>query len=268
MNSQLENQHVLITGTNSGIGFGLMQHYAAQGWRVTAVNRRKDESLEKKFPKVNFQYFDVRDMDSIRTYFKEAATTNRLPSIYILSAGINKVDNLDGFSIDVYQEVMDINLMGVMNFVSEALRYRKNRATTFVAASSTSNLFANPNCLGYFVSKLALYRSFQMFNRAYRKDGMRFKSVVLGPVATGIFVSGKLASKLQSTVRDVITVSVDQAVPPIVRFIHSNRETLYYPKSAVLLMFALRIANMILPGFYKGSAPSSSSRQTLESVVI
>lgn len=252
---RLDNQRILITGTTSGIGLGLMKHYAAQGWTVTAVNRRRDEALEKQFPKVDFQHFDVRDLDAARKYFREAAAANRLPSLYFLSAGVNKVDNVDGFDMDVFREVVEIDLMGVMNLVSAALPYRRGKKSVFVAVSSTTNIFANPNCMGYFVSKLALHRSFQLFDQAYRKDGLRFKSIVLGPVATGIFVSGKLASKLQSTVRDLITVSVDDAVPPIARFIHSNCKTLYYSKPAVLLMLALRLANMILPGFYKGSAP-------------
>ncbi len=250
-----ENQHILITGTTSGIGLGILKHYHAEGWTVTAVNRTKNESLEKQFPGVDFQHFDVRDLESIKKYFRDAAGRNQIPTLYFLSAGVNKVDNDEDFSVDVFKEVMDINYQGVMNFVAEALPRVLGKKAMFVGASSTTNLFANPNCVGYFVSKLAVYRTFKMMDQKHRAGGIRFKSIVLGPVATGIFVSSKLASKLQSFVRDAIRVTVEESVPKIVRFIDSNCGTFYYPKPAVLLFITLRFVNNVFPGFYKGSAP-------------
>jgi len=92
---------------------------------------------------------------------------------------------------------------------------------------------------------------------AHKNRGIRFKTLVLGPVATNIFGSAKLASKVQETVRDLITVSVDQAVGSIVRFIHSDRQAFFYPKHSCLLYYAVRIATSIFPRLYKGSAPSS-----------
>ncbi len=218
------------------------------------MNRRRDPALEQQFPRVKFVHCDVRDLESIRRYFREAAGSNELPSLYFLSAGINKVDNVGGFSIDTFREVMEINLMGVMNFVSSALPYLTGREGVFVAASSTSNIFPNPNCLGYYVSKLTLYEIFKKMDQIYRKRGIRFKTLVLGPIATNIFVSGQLASKTQSAVREAITVRVEEAVPVIARFLHSGRQVLYYPKRACALFHTLRIVNSLLP-LYKGSAP-------------
>lgn len=260
MHNLTDNQHILITGTTSGIGLGILKHYHAQGWTVTAVNRRRDEAMEKQFAGVDFQHFDVRDLDSVKKYFQSAAAQNKIPTLYFLSAGVNKVDNVGDFSLDIFKEVMDINYQGVMNFVAEALPRVRGRKAVFIGASSTTNLFANPNCVGYFVSKLAVYRTFKMMDQKYRTQGIRFKSIVLGPVATGIFVSGKLASKLQGYVRDVITVTVDESIPKIVRFIHSGCDTFYYPKLAVLLFLSLRLVSMVFPNFYKGSAPTTSDK--------
>ncbi len=256
MSEITDNRHILITGTTSGIGLGILKHYHAQGWTVTAVNRTQNDALEKQFPGTDFQHFDVRDLASVKKYFTEAAAKNKIPTLYFLSAGVNKVDNVGDFDLEIFKEVMDINYQGVMNFVAEALPRVQGRRAVFVGASSTTNLFANPNCVGYFVSKLAIYRTFKMMDQKYRASGIRFKSIILGPVATGIFVSGKLSSKLQATVRDVITVTVEESVPKIVRFIHSNCTAFYYPKLAVLLFITLRIINNLIPGFYKGSAPS------------
>jgi len=228
------------------------------GWRVTAVNRREDPKLEASFLGVAFLHFDVRDSKAIERYFVEANSAKQLPSVYVLSAGINKVDNLVEFSTEIFREVLDVNLLGVLNFVGTALPYLKDQKAIFVGVSSTTNIFPNPNCLGYYVSKLAIYELFRMMDRRYRTKGIRFKTLVLGPVATNIFASGKLASRLQAAVRDMITISVDDLVGPAIDFIHSSRQTWFFPKSSCALYLALRIANSILP-FYKGSAPTETS---------
>ncbi len=250
-------KHILITGTTSGIGQGIMKHYVSQGWKVTAFNRRKDENLEKQYPQVEFKLIDVRDVPAIKKYFEEASKTG-LPSMYFLGAGINKVDNVGGFSLETFREVTEINLFGVLNVLSEALprlQGAEKEPVTFICASSTTNIFANPNCLSYYVTKFAVYKIFQMMGQAYKGRGIAFKSIVLGPVATNIFVSGKLASKMQAMARDIIMVTVDDAIPKIVKFIHSSCKVFYYPKPAVLLFTALRLVTTFYPGFYKGSAP-------------
>ncbi len=253
-----ENKHILITGTTSGIGLGILKHYHALGWKITAFNRRADASLEEKFPKARFYHCNVRDSEGIKSYFKQASETNDLPEIYFLSAGINRVDNAGDFSVETFREVMETNLMGVLNFVGKALPYVTGKNAIFVAASSTSNIFPNPNCIGYYLSKLSLYESFKILERSHGKNGIHFKTLILGPVATNIFVSGQLTSKVQSAVRDFITVSVDRAIPPIVRFIHSDRKVLYYPKLACALFYTLRTVTTLFPGFYKGSVPPAA----------
>jgi len=250
-----ERNHILITGATSGIGLGLLKAYYSMGWQVTAINRRVDAALEAQFPNVRFHHFDVRDLQAVERYFDEAARLNELPSLYFLSAGINKVDNVGDFSLQIFREVLEVNLMGVLNFVSVALRHAADEKMMFVCTSSTTNFFPNPNCTGYYVSKLALYQLFKRLDKLHRDQGTRFKTLVLGPISTNIFISGKLASKLQSKVRDLITVSVEEAVPPIVRFISSGRRTFFYPKLSCALFVLLMIVQSLYPGFYKGSAP-------------
>jgi len=253
--------HILITGTTSGIGLGILKYFTSLGWKVTAINRRNDPVHECSFPNANFEHFDVQDLTAVREYFRAAAASGEIPSVYFLNAGINRVDNVDGFQIKTFREVMEINLFGVMNFVSEALPLVDHHPCLFIVVSSTSNIFPNPNCLGYFASKLAAHEIFSALDRVNRPKGVRFKSIILGPVATNIFVSGKLASKLQARVRDLITLRVDHVVPSIVRFMKSDRQALFYPKRSVYLYRLLRLISKILPGFYRGSAPPARSNQ-------
>jgi len=254
-------RRVLITGTTSGIGHGLMSHYDKEGWQVVAFNRREDKELESRFPGVQFIHTDVRDRERIRAYFREAHQKNELPELYYLNAGINKPDNLGHFSIDPFQEVMDINLTGVLNYLDAAMPYLTGKKAVFVATSSTSNIVPNPNNLGYHISKWAEAKIFKLLNERYKKQGWTFKVLILGPVATRIFVGRVQAFKFQSRVRDFLTLSVESTIPKIVRFVHSPRKVFYYPKKAVFVFLLADLAKKIIPGFYKGSvSPSKGER--------
>ena len=245
---------VLITGTTSGIGRGLMASYHRQEWDIVAFNRREDKELESQFPGVQFVHIDVQDRVGIQNYFREASAKNQIPEVYYLNAGINKVDNLDGFSLDTFQEVMATNLGGVLNFVDAALPYLSGKKAVFVVSSSTSNIFPNPNNLGYYLSKVAVEKMFRMFDQRYAKKGWVFKVLILSPIATNIFVGGKLASKLQMQIRNFLTVSVDEAVPAIVKFVQSRRKVFYYTNTAVVFFCLTALIKKIIPGFYQGSA--------------
>ena len=253
---------VLITGTTSGIGRELMQHYHREGWQVVAFNRRQDQELESHFPGVQFCHADVRNREAIRDYFRQASARGTLPELYYLNAGINQADCLDTFSLDAFQEVWDINLIGVLNFIDAALPCLRGKTATFVASSSTSNIFPNPNNVAYYISKLAEEKIFRMLDQKYRSLGWRFKVLILSPIATDIFVGGALASKLQNLVRAWMTVPVEKAIPVIVRFAHSRRPVLYYKRSAALLFSLAALVKRFVPAFYQGSVCQKEEAKT------
>jgi uncharacterized oxidoreductase len=247
------DRRVLITGTTSGIGRGLLEHYAKAGWAVTAFNRRSDPETAARFPNARFVLADVRDRAKVEDYFREAAAKGELPELYFLNAGINRGDTYDRFDLGTFQDVMDINLTGVLNFVAAAMPHLSDRKAVFVTSSSTSNIFPNPCNLGYFVSKKASAEMFALLDRRYRARGWRFKTMILGPIATNIAVGSTLSSRLQSAVRDFLMMKVEQAVPDIERFVASDATTLYYPKKALAVFLAAAAATKVLPGLYQGS---------------
>lgn len=242
---------ILITGATSGIGLGILKAYYEKGWEVTAINRRQVPELENQFPKARFEHFDVRDAGAVKRYFEEATRKEELPAIYFLSAGINKPDNAEFFSIDVFREVLETDLTSVFEFIAHALPLAKE-GTIFVGASSTTNIFPNPSCLAYCISKRGLHDAFKLLDHKHKDNGIRFKSLILGPIATNIFAPGGTLSKAQTMVRNALTVSVETSIPPMVRFIEGNCQAFYYPKFSCLFFWALNCVNKIIP-LYGGS---------------
>ena len=63
---QLKNVNsVLITGTTSGLGRGLLEHYVERAVKVISVNRRRVAELEGRYPSVRFECLDVRSAQEV-----------------------------------------------------------------------------------------------------------------------------------------------------------------------------------------------------------
>ena len=56
---------VLITGTTSGVGRALLEHYVKSGVKVISVNRRRVADVESHYPSVRFECVDVRCAEDV-----------------------------------------------------------------------------------------------------------------------------------------------------------------------------------------------------------
>lgn len=257
--------HVLITGTTSGLGRALLEYYTSQGIEVTAVNRRTLPEVESLYPRANFHLSDVRFKQQIFDLVRTLEKKNNLPDLFILNAGINRVDNDTCFDIDVFDEAMDTNLRGILNFVVPLTRLEsKSKKVTVVAISSMGADLPNPYCLGYHVSKRALTACFDVFSEMYEGTNLSFKQVLLGPVPTGILDTSSKFPKIMSDIKKIFSVSLPDAVRSLAAFSQSNRKKLVLPWRAFFLFRTIRFAQNFLPGFYRGrKTMSGSSRHSV-----
>ena len=82
---------VLITGTTSGIGRGLLKFYREAGLRLITVNRR--EISDELHEGVNSFVLDISNEHDVGMLFNELSETSAMPDVFVLNAGINKIDN-------------------------------------------------------------------------------------------------------------------------------------------------------------------------------
>ena len=244
---------VLITGTTSGLGRALLDHYAGSGAEVVAVNRRRVPELEAQYPTVRFEHLDVRSTDEVDKLIRGLAASNRLPELFILNAGINRVDNDESFQLSAYKEVVDTNLYGVLSFVAPLTQVPASPARRHVVAiSSMSGYAGNPYGLGYHTSKKALTACFDTWSRMYAGTDLIFQQVMLGPVKTGIFtMEGKFPSWMV-WLRDRCSASLPDTVRAIARFAQTCKRVLIYPPQALPLFLAMGLGQRLGRGLFQG----------------
>jgi NAD(P)-dependent dehydrogenase (short-subunit alcohol dehydrogenase family) len=243
---------VLITGTTSGVGRALLEHYVRGGTQVIAVNRRRVAGLEAQFPSVRFECVDVRDAAAVDTLVRGLAADDRLPDVFILNAGINRVDNDEAFELAPFREVMDTNLYGVLSFVGPLSRLPGRVPCHVVAISSLATCAGNPYALGYSTSKRALTLCFEVWARMYVGTDLVFQQVLLGPVPTAIYTMVDRLPAWMVRIRQRFSASLDGTARAIARFASTRKPKLIYPLRALPLFLALGLAQRVIPGFFQG----------------
>jgi NAD(P)-dependent dehydrogenase (short-subunit alcohol dehydrogenase family) len=251
--SSVTVKRVLITGTTSGVGRALLEHYVERGTAVISVNRRRMDELESRYPNVRFECLDVRSAEEVARLVRGLAASGELPDVFILNAGINRIDNDERFELAPCREVLDTNLFGVLSFVAPLTELAPSQRQRHVLAiSSMVNYVGNPYGVGYYASKRALTACFDVWAKMYAGTDLVFQQVMLGPVRTAIFTMASRLPRWMGRIKDLFSVSQADTARAVAGFALTRRKKLFYPRRALPLYLAMWLGQHLVPGFFQG----------------
>lgn len=172
---------VLITGTSSGIGFGLAKYYLDKGHEVIGISRTENQEL------INHQYFNHIQMDLSDFLQQKEALPKKLNHLYevdlvVLNAGIlSPIKDMKEVELDDFKSVMDINVWAnkiLLDIVCEIIDSVKQ----VVAISSGASVFGNRGWNAYSISKAALNMLIKLY--ANENPDIHFSAIAPGLVDT------------------------------------------------------------------------------------
>ena len=244
---------VLITCTTAGLGRGLLERYVQGGANVISVNRRRVPELESSFPGVRFECMDVRSPEAVAKLIDDLQQSGEVPNIFILNAGINRIDNDESFRLSSYKEVLDTNLLGVLNFVQPLTQLPPSALQRHVIAiSSMASYVGNPYGLGYHTSKRALTACFDAWSRMYADTDLVFQQVMLGPVRTRMYTMGERFPAWMVRLKDAFSAPLDGTVAAVCQLAVSRRRKLFYPRRSIALYLGMWACQSLIPDFFRG----------------
>ena len=165
----------IVTGGTSGIGLAIARAFAASGASVTAAGLG---SLPAPEPNLQFTTLDVTDSAACR----DLVAAHPRIDFLINAAGIIRRD--DEFRIDVFQQVMDVNLTGAMRLCTEAHDKLAAARGAIVNIASLWTYFGGPRVPAYTASKGAIGQLTKSLAVAWAADGIRVNAVAPGWIAT------------------------------------------------------------------------------------
>ena len=245
---------VLITGTTSGVGRALLEHYAGAGAKVISLNRRRVPELELAYPSTRFECVDVRSAEDVERFVMALAASRDVPDVFVFNAGINAVDNDHAFELEKYRDVLETNLYGVLNFIQPLTRLPAGLVPRhLVAISSMASYVGNPYGLGYHTSKRALTACFDVWSRMYTGTDLVFQQVMLGPVRTAIYTMADRFPPWMAWTRDAFSAPLEATARAIARFARTRKKKLFYPRRAVPLYLGMWLCRALVPRFFRGT---------------
>ena len=149
---QLHGRRVLITGGGTGQGADLARGFAAQGADVVIAGRRREplEAVASSAAGIRVAVADVTNEDSIARLFAEAGHVD----VVIANAGMADSAPLARTSLEMWNEIMAVNLTGVFLTLREGVRQLKGSDWgRLITVASITGLKGYPYVAAYSASK-------------------------------------------------------------------------------------------------------------------
>jgi NADP-dependent 3-hydroxy acid dehydrogenase YdfG len=163
MENNIEDKVVVIAGASSGIGEATAIMLAERGAKVVLGARGLDrlEALARRIAaaggEVAYAQTDVRRREDLTRLVKLALDRYGQLDVLISNAGVMPVSPLDDLRVEDWENMIDINIKGVLYGIAAALPvFRKQGFGHFVNTASTAGHKTVPNQSVYSATKFAV----------------------------------------------------------------------------------------------------------------
>jgi len=202
--NRYDGRRVLVTGAGSGIGQATVLRMLAEGGRVVGADISEAGLADtvakagEHADRLDVVTMNIADEESVRAGV--SAAVERLGGLDALvnAAGILRSSHTEQTTLESFEQVVRINLVGTFLVIREALpALLEGRGAAVVNFSSTSAMFAHPYMAAYAASKGGVQSMTHALAAEYAGRGIRFTAVQPGSISSGM-TDGSGASR-QST---------------------------------------------------------------------
>lgn len=202
----LKGKVVAITGASSGMGKAIAIALAKNGAKVVLGARREEmlqnlvEEISAKAGKAVFAVTDVRKRNDLNNLVKLAVERYGRLDVIVNNAGVSQLSRIDDLDIDGWEEMIDINLKGVLYGMAAAIPVFKNQQSGHIVnIISTSGIKIVPMQGVYAATKNAV----RTISEAYRQESdgnVRITGISPGFVKTN-FASGIKNQEIKTVIQ-------------------------------------------------------------------
>ncbi|MGE4405059.1 SDR family oxidoreductase [Pseudomonas sp.] len=198
----IEDKVVIITGASSGIGEATARSLASKGARVVLGARREAslkriaEAIRQNGGQAVYQTLDVtRQEDNDRIVQLAKDTFGRVDVIF-LNAGVMPNSPLSALKTDDWQQMVDVNVKGVLNGVAAVLPvFLAQKSGHVIATSSVAGLKAYPNGAVYGGTKWFVRDFMEVLRMESAMEGSNIRTATIYPAAINTELLATISAK-------------------------------------------------------------------------
>jgi NAD(P)-dependent dehydrogenase (short-subunit alcohol dehydrogenase family) len=180
----LKDRTALITGAARGIGLATVERFAAEGAFVVGIDRSL-EGLESQ-EQIRWIEADVANSEEMGAAAQTAIDATGGLDVCIANAGINRVEEFLVGSPNSWQEVLSVNLIGVMVTLQAAARQMvaEGKGGRLLATASIAGIHGEPETPAYCASKGGVIALMQALAVELGPYGITANAVAPGQIDT------------------------------------------------------------------------------------
>lgn len=190
---KLKGKVTVVTGGNSGIGFGIAEAFKSEG-AVGAITGRNQKTLDSSIQQLGNDFIglkgDVTNMNDLERIFKETFDKfGKIDTVVVNAGGAvegGEMGSVADIGEESYDKFMDLNLKSVYFTVQKALPFM-NDGGSIVLIGSTAAHRATPGFSIYGAAKAAVISFARGFSLDLLMRKIRVNVLSPGTIDTPVF---------------------------------------------------------------------------------
>jgi NAD(P)-dependent dehydrogenase (short-subunit alcohol dehydrogenase family) len=187
--NRLKNKVAVITGGNSGIGFGIAQAFKTEGVKGTIVGRNQ-ETLTSAAAQLGDDFLainaDVTKLADLERVFAVTAEKFGKIDVIVANAGAGTIGTVADTSETDYDKLLNLNLKSVYFTVNKALPYMNDGGSIILIGSNAAHR-AYPSFGLYGAAKAAVIFLAKVFSNDLLDRKIRANVITPGTTDTPAF---------------------------------------------------------------------------------
>ena len=219
----------LITGSTSGIGYGIAEKFASNGYNVVINglgDRDQIEQERKKLEKLGageviYDPANMLNPDEIAAMVANAEKTFGSVDVVVPNAGIQHVEKIEDFPVDKWNAIVGINMSSAFHVIRASFGGMKTRKHgRIIAIASAHALVASPYKSAYVTAKHGLMGLIKTVALEGAEFGITANAICPGYVETPL-VKGQIAdaAKARNMTEDEVVQKVILEAQPTKQFV-------------------------------------------------
>lgn len=210
-----------ITGGASGIGAALAARLADGGAEVWIADRQIGaaqelaQRLNSGGATAHAVELDVRDYPSFESVVADAVQQSGRIDFLFNNAGIGVSGEIDSYTLDDWNDVIDVNLRGVVHGIQAVYPIMiRQRSGHIVNTASMAGLTTNPSMASYTATKHAVVALSRTLRVEAKRHGVQVSVLCPGVIRTPILTGGEYGrNNLPGVTEQDLLKSWEQARP-------------------------------------------------------
>ncbi len=191
MNENIAGKVIVITGASSGMGAAAARHLAAKGASVVLAARRADRidaivgDITGSGGKAIAVATDVTTLDDMRRLAKTTVNAFGRIDVLLNNAGLMPLSPLERLKVDEWNQMIDVNLRGVLHGIAAALPYMKEQKSGhIIITASVAAYKVFPGSAVYSATKFAVRGLSEGLRQEVKPYNIRTTLIAPGAVKT------------------------------------------------------------------------------------